>query len=138
METTAIPAVKDALAESLEGAAGLEGVVVARKQEPARAKEYVWIRRGKSKRDFALLGPRPAPLDEIVEVTIRVVAIGGEDPEARTYEIFNALEAALRADPDLSDDVLFQKIGEVEDDHLLFDQKPGFHVVSTVTAKARI
>lgn len=136
---TSLPAAKEAVKAALDGAEGLDGVRVARGKEPNK-KEYVWIFKGKAKRDFASLGPKPPPLDENVEVTLRIVAIKGDDvaSEDRAYELFNAVETVLRDNPDLSEDILFQRISEVEDGHVLFDQKWGFHIIATVTAKARI
>lgn len=136
---SAIPAVKAAIQSTLEDATGLlDDIPVSRGLEPSRPKEYVWIWKAKAKRDFKSIGSRPAPLDEDVSVTMRVVAIGGEDPESRVFEISDAVEAALRADLTLGGVVRWHRVEELEQELQQFDPKVGCHILMTLTARARI
>jgi len=138
MALTAIPRVKNAILSTLEEAEALDGVTVAKGKEPTDP-EYVWIVKGKATREFAAVGGRP-PLNEDIDVTLRIVAVDGDDIESedRAYELATAVEEALRDNDNLGDNVLFQRVRELEDGQLLFDQAWGFHVLMTVTAKARI
>lgn len=135
---TTIPAVKAAVLAALDGAEDLEGVAVSAGLEPDNEFEYVWIWKGKAKRVFKSVGAHPPALDEDVSLTLRVVVVGGEDPEARAYEIADAVEAAQRADLTLGGAVRWHRFEELDQEPLQFDQKVGCHVLMTLTARARI
>jgi hypothetical protein len=140
MASTAIPFVKTSILEALESAEGLEEVVVSGDREPEQALEYIWLYKAKAKREFRLVRPRPAPLEEEVRIFLRVLAVRAEamDAENRALEIAEAVENALRA-LDLGPPVLFPLlIEELDDEQLQFDQKRGCHVLMTVATKARI
>ena len=135
---SAIPAVKAAVLSTLSSAEDLEGVEVGADLEPSRNSKYVWIWRAKSKRQFKSVGARPPALDEDVSLTLRVVVIGGEDPETAVFEISDAVEAALRADLTLGGAVRWHRVEELDQEPLQFDQKVGCHILMTLTARARI
>ena len=141
MASTAIPAVKAALVELLEASEDLQGVTVTDDKEPERSDEYVWIWKAKSHREYRLLGGKPPPLDEDLEVKIRIVAIKGDaskPSEERATELLEAVEDALRADLGLKQTVLWHKLEDIEGDPVLFDTRRGFAWMATLTAKARI
>lgn len=141
MASTAIPAVKAAILAALEGAEDLVGVTVTADKEPEKEKEWVWVWKAEAEREFKVLGPSPAALDEMVKVSLRVVSIQGTKAtpsEERAFEISEAVETALRADPDLGGAVTWQRIEKVEQEPLLFDKRYGCLVEMTVKAKARI
>ncbi len=142
MPSTAVPKLKQAILEALQEAEDLADVVVSADKEPERAKEYVWIYKGKAKRDFKLLRPPPSPLEEEARVFLRVLVIkGSKDPgpsAERAVEIADAVEETLRAlelgAPFLSSIL----IEEREEEPLLFDKSRGCHVLMTALAKARV
>ena len=141
MASTAIPAVKAAILAALEGAEALQGVAVTAGKEPERDEEWVWVWKAEAEREFKMLGPSPAALDEVVKITLRVVSIQGANAtpsEERAFEIAEAVETALRADPDLGEAVHWQRIEKVEQEPLLFDKRYGCLVLMVVKAKARI
>lgn len=145
MASTAIPAVKAALVNRLEETTELDEIEIASGgREPSTVRkvkkgdEYVWIWRGRSKRDPASLGRRPAPLKENIEITCRLVIIGGDDPEARAFELFEVVETALRGFPDLGRKVRFQSITSLEEEARDFDRTLGHHILFTVSAEAVI
>lgn len=141
MASTAIPAVKAAILSLLEGPEELEDVLITADKEPEREKEYVWIWKGKARREFNLLGPAPTPLDENLEIKLRIVSIQGDDAKAsedRATELLELVETTLREDIQLEDTVLWHRLEEIEGDPVLFDQRRGFAWMATLTAKARI
>jgi hypothetical protein len=144
MAATAIPFVKAGILEALEAIQGDLGerVAISADKEPESAKEYVWIYKGKAKRDFKLMGPRPAKVEEEVRISLRVLVVKGSDKagpsEERALEIAALVEGALR-DLELGAPVLFPiLIEELEDEQLVLDQKRGCHVLMTAVTKARI
>jgi hypothetical protein len=140
MASTKIGVVKAAALNTLSEADDLDGVFVTADKEPERRIEYVWIYKARAKREFRLIGPQPAPQDEMVSVYLRVVSIRDTRTaaEARALEIFEAAETALRAEPTLEGTAFFHHIEELDVEPLLFDQKWGCHVLATLEAKARI
>jgi hypothetical protein len=138
MDFTAIPAVKEAVLEILDDAEGLEGVTVAAGLEPTRADEYVWIWKAKAKRVCKSVGRNPPVYDEDVSLTMRALVVGGENPEARVFEIVAATETALRSSITLDGAVKWHKLEELDQEPLQFDQKLGCHILMTLTARARI
>jgi hypothetical protein len=136
---TTIPAVRDAVVAVLAAAEALEGITIADGLEPTSQKQYVWLWKAKAKRNFSGVGAgRPLPQDEDVSLTMRVVVIGTEDPRARAFEIADLVEAALAADARLGGAVKWHRIEELDEEPLQFDQKPGHHVLMTLSARARI
>lgn len=141
MASTAIPAVKAAILSLLEGAEDLKGVLVTDDKEPEREKEYVWIWKAKARREYRLLGGSPSPLDEDLEIKLRIVAMQGDaakPSEERASELLEAVETALRADLHLEDTVLWHKLEEIDGEPYLFDTRRGFAWSATLAAKARI
>ena len=144
MAPTAIPKVRAAVRAMLEAAAeapdsDLHGLAIAAAgPEPTRPNEFIWFWRGKAKRVFRVVGPRPAPYEEDVSLTLRLVAIGGEDPESRAFALLSAVEDVLRNDITLGDAVFWHRLEELEDEPLDFDRKLGWAVLLTLTARARI
>lgn len=140
MAATTIPAIKAAIVKVLEASEDLEDVTVAKGKEPTRKTEWIWVQRAEAAREFRLIGQKPMPLDELVKVHLRVVAIRGdiEAAEKRATELFEAVEAALREDDKLGGAVLWHKIESFESEPLNFDTKVGFHYVPIVSAAARI
>lgn len=142
MASTAVPAVREAVLKTLEEAEELKGVLVTGDKEPERPTEYIWIYKAKANREFSLIGMQPAPLDEMVRVYLRVVAVKGSadstPSEERALELAALAETALRENPTLNDCARFHHVEELEPQSLLFDQKRGCHVLMTIAAKARI
>jgi hypothetical protein len=137
MASTAIPTVKAAVEETLAGAAALEGVLVqAGGREPERSKQYIWIPKAKSKRDWASIGGQR--LQEKISVTMLVVVIGFEDPEARAFQICGAAEEALRQNLRLDGKVVKNLVEELDEEPRDFDTKLGHHVWMTVVADTKI
>jgi hypothetical protein len=135
---TTIPAVRGAVVATLAAAEALEGITVADGLEPTSQKQYVWLWKAKAKRNFSGVGTgRPLPQDEDVSLTMRVVVIGTE-ARARAFEISDLVEAALAADARLGGAVKWHRIEELDEEPLQFDQKPGHHVLMTLSARARI
>lgn len=135
-----LPSIKEAVLAILNASPALAAVKVTEAKEPERAKEYVWLYRVKSTRDWASLGRQSK--DEVAKVFLRVVAIlGGKDgtaSEARAFEIVSTVEAALEADVTLGGVVRFHLIEDIEAEKQLFDNKWGAHVLLTISANARI
>lgn len=140
MASTAIPAVKAAISKVLKAAASLKGVTVTSGTEPTRPTEYVWVWKAEANREFRLLGQTPAPLEEVVNVHLRVLAIRGDlaAAETRATTLFEAVETALRSVPKLEGTVEWHRIEKVEAEPLNFDTKVGFQYLVVVSAKARI
>lgn len=143
MASTAIPAVKAAIVNTLNGAEELEGVEITADKMPERASEFIWVVNGKSEREFRLIGGAPTPLDEDLTVEIRVVVILGaktaSPSEERATELLEAAETALREDIHLEDTVLWHRISNIaEGEQQVHDEKRGFVYVATLSAKARI
>lgn len=141
MASTAIPAVKTAVLGLLEASEDLANVNVTGDKEPEHDKEYVWLWRAKATRSFELLGGNPAPLDEIIELKLRIVSIQGDAvaaSESRATELLEAVEGALRGDLELDGTVFWHRLEEIEGDAVLFDQRRGFAWTATLTAKTRI
>jgi hypothetical protein len=142
MASTAIPAVKAAIMAALEGAVGLDDVMITDDKEPERAKEYVWLYEAQAERDWKTIGPQPVPLKENVTVELRVFVSKGTDKqkpsEERAFEIAEAVENALRDDPDLNGTLLHQRVEKLRQQQLVPDQRRTSHVLMTVSGEARI
>lgn len=138
MASTKLPAARDAIAAALIASEDLAGVTIANGGgEPERAKEYIWIERSRSTREFFnLSGPIPR-LEEKMKINLRIVAIQ-KDAEARATELLETAETALRSDDSFNETVVFSHIGELECGPLLFDTQEGYGYVAIVEATARI
>jgi hypothetical protein len=131
--TTAIPAAKEAVRRTLAEAASLEGTTVATGKEPTRPRQYIWVVKASAKRDWGSLGQRRRK--EKLSVTMRVVAIGADDVEARAYELCSAAEVALLENLQLNGQVVKNLVEELDEEPSLdFDGKPGHAVWMTVVA----
>lgn len=141
MSSTAIPAVKEAVVNTLKAASSLKGITVTDDKEPERKSEYIWIWKARAKREFKNIGPN-SKVDEMIEVFIRIVAYKGstdqKPSEERAVEIFEAVETALRANRKLNNTVFWHKIGDLEIVPLVPDKKRGCHAIAVVNAKAQI
>lgn len=141
-----VPAVKGAIQERLKAVESLADVPIIRGKpgDPA-PEEYVSLWKAKATRDYSGLrgGAQTVPIDEMVDLTIVVdVAYAtGADPEpseVRAYEIFAAVDAALRADLTLGGVWRFDKTSSYEDDFYRDDKRRGCRVFQTLSGKARI
>lgn len=106
MATSKPVAIRAALIELWQGASGLEGVSVVRVAPSDRITEALVVGACKSTRRFKALGNQPTPLDEEFSLTcqVEVFHASAKDyaaPEDRAYEILEAAEDAMRADPHL-------------------------------------
>lgn len=143
--TATVALVKAAVQERLEASSDLNGVQVLRgKPEPA-PDEYVSLWKAKATRDYSGLrgGAATVPLDENIDLTIIVdVALAsGTDPEPseiRAYEIFAAVDAALRADLTLGGVWRYDKSSSYEDEFYRDKDRRGCRVFQTLSGKARI
>jgi hypothetical protein len=142
---TKIPAIKTAVVEQLQAASSLEGITITGDKEPERDVEYIWVYRGRGKREFKLLsggGGSPVPQDETVRITMRVVSITGTDElgpsEERVEELVDAAEEALRADTTLGGEAFWSLIEDIELEPFKLDKRWAFHALLTLTAKCRI
>jgi hypothetical protein len=140
--SSAIPAVKAALLTLLGSASGLEGVAILRGKPDPLPDEFVSVWDAASERDYAGLGPK-APLDEVIDLTL-VVDVGQasgtdfEPSETRAWEIFGAVEDAIRSDLTLSGSWRFDRISKVKQEYFRQDKRRGCRVFCTLTGKARI
>jgi hypothetical protein len=147
MASTAIPTVKAIVLGALEAdptPEGLEEVTVSGGKEPTRATEYLWIYKAKAvDREFKIIGPKPAKIDERILLFLRVLVVKGEvaEAEARALAIGGVVEGILRELDTEDDEVQFFSpflVSEIEDEQLQFDQKAGCHVLMTASIKTRI
>lgn len=144
--SSTVPAVKAAVQAMLKADAALAGVPIVRgKPADGAPEEYVSLWKAKATREYAGLrgGAATAPMDEMVELTIvvDVQLASGTDPEPselRAYEIFAAVDAALRADLTLGGVWRFDKTSSYEDDFYRDDKRRGCRVFQTLSGKARI
>ncbi len=151
MASTKIPAVKAAiLAALLEAQKGphaeaLKDVAITDDREPERPSEYVWIYEGTAERQYKTLrgGGSQVPLEEDVEISLRVFVVKGSDStkpsEERAVAIAEVVEEVLRDDPDLSGLLLYQRVSRLNIGPLgLVDQRRASQVLMTVMGTARI
>lgn len=140
MASTAIPAVRAAVLETLTGSETLEGfpkLKISAGKEPERAPEWIWVWKAQADREFKVLGPQPAPVEEDVKVWLRIVAIHQTEAESRAAEILEAAETALRS-ASLGGSTWNQLLQIDEAGPVQFDQKLGYHFVTTLSVHARI
>lgn len=139
--STAIPAIKEAIVKTLKDAESLKGIKVTDEKEPTDEKEYIWVFKARAKRNWQNIGPQ-SKMGEVIEIFIRCVSLKGSDEvkpsEERAIELFEAVEAALRANRRLDGTAFFQHVGDVEIAPVLVDKIRGCHVIAVVSAKTQI
>lgn len=142
MPSTAVPAIEDAVVALLEGAAGLEKVTVTSEREPERETEFVYLYEATADREWSTIGPQPAGMKEDVKVFLRVFALIGtasfKPSRERAFELVEAIEDALREDPELGGTVLYQHISRITQQKITEDRRRGCHVLLTISGQARI
>jgi len=143
MSADAIPAVKLAVERILGEAEALKGVLVARGKPEPQPDELVAIWEAKATREFATIGPKPAPLDEIISLTlvVDVLRASGSDfrpAEERAWVIFEGVDAALRSDLSLDGVWFFDHTAEEKQEYYRTDKKRGCRIWLTLVGKARI
>jgi hypothetical protein len=94
---------------ALTGASALAGVTVmrhgpTRTEHMTQAGELVWLGAAKGDQEWAGQGRLAKNELYTIDFTVMKVLIGDDEPaaETRAWEIFSAVEAAVRADPSLA------------------------------------
>lgn len=145
MAATAIPAVREAVIDALEGIEALSGVELRNGgTEPTQAREWLWIVKADAKnREFKVLQPAPTPIDETVTLHLMISVVGGGKAaeqaaaELRATEILDAVDTVLRADNTLGGTVFSHKFADLEQLNRVVDG--GFRAtwIAPLTCKTR-
>lgn len=147
MTSSAIPAVKLALKNLLDGATGtggtLQGVLVSWGVASPPSDDTIEIYTSRTRREYAGIGNQPTRLDEdiTVRVVVSVVRTQNEGPqvaEDRMWAVVEAVENLFRANMKLGGAWLYGRISEIDQEPITFDRKRGSRATLTFAGKARI
>lgn len=112
--------------------------------EPQHSEEYVWLYEADADRDWKTIrgGASHLPMQEDINVELRVFVLIGTDSvkpsEDRAFEISDAVEDALRDDPDLNGVLLHQRVKRIRQQQLVHDNRRGVHVLMSIYGEGRI
>lgn len=139
MAHSATEAVEEGILTILEASEDLKDVTITAAEEPQRAKEFIWLWQDEDETEFATLA-EPVVLDQQITYTLDVMAVTGDttSSKVRAREIREAAEDALYKDGSLEGTALWFRIGKGKGQRVSFDNKQGFRIQLTLTAKARI
>lgn len=138
---SALPAIENHLIEVFTDALADEKTKVV--YGYSEAVELVAIFGAEFDREFRLLGPRPAPLDESwsLEVIVEVTRPSGRDmkPAAdRAWEVFALIENAVRDDLHLDDVTFDSRFQKGAREFFQTDKQQGCRIRTTLAGTARI
>jgi hypothetical protein len=139
MAHSATEAVEAGILAILEASEGLEEVTISFDEEPQRSSEFIWLWKDEDTEEFATLGEGPA-LNQQISFTLDVVAVTGQAGSSKenARAIREAMEDALYADGSLGGTALWCRVTKGEGHRISYDNKQGFRIQLTLTAKARI
>lgn len=124
----------------MEASSEFQEVEIGNGLEP-KTREYVWLYKSETTRDFLGLGRRPPKLREDIKCYLRLFVSGaGEfsETKGRAYDLLEAVETALRENYKLDDTIEFSRIMKAIGEPISLDQRTGFHILFQLVGKTRI
>lgn len=139
MAHSATEAVEAGMLAILETTEDLADVEISFDAEPERSREFIWLWKREDEEEPAAIG-EPITLNQQIVFTLDVMAVTGKTAtsKVRAREIREAAEDALYQDGSLGGNVLWFNINKGSETAVSFDNKHGFRIQLTLTAKARI